>query len=88
MVKNGLDKNWTVKKVWLNKINGNGVYLAYNHGVKKFDIIVVYNEGFMTDFIVSYYELNTSQPYGGNINHSKTTHKAILKACKELEKIR
>jgi len=55
------------------KKNGNGVYLYKNYA-NYYSIVVVYNNAYMTDYIIVY----KSGKFAGDQYHTRTTMKAII----------
>ena len=78
MMRNGLSSDYTVINVWDNKSNGNGLYLAMN-SIGNTRLVIVYNDGYMTDWI-TVYDNNTFSTDRGIV--TKTMRNNINKAIR------
>ena len=61
----------------LEKENGNGVFVILDAHTDRKQIKVVYDKGFMSDYITVYKSEAIKGKWAGDVSHSQTVKKAI-----------
>jgi len=70
---NGMNDSYEVLNVWLNKPNGNGLYLVRHRGTGNVKLVEVYDNGYLTSWFTVYENDTFSNDLGycRNIMRSK-----------------